>query len=98
VDSTENLYQRALARAVVANQGHDLSGNEVQGNIFERSDSAEILGDTGGPNDRLDIGTSCDGIDHVESYLLGRGQWHVTISHDVGVGIKVGPLRSSRIM
>src|SRR6185369_10681598 len=98
IDPAEDLYQCALARAIVAYERDDLARYEVQRNIFQRPYSAEILGDTGGPNYRLRIATGSGWIAHVEGCLLRCGQGHVAISHNLGIGIKVSPLRRSRIM
>ena len=98
ISPAEDLYQCALARAIVAYESDDLARYEIQRNIFQRPYSAEILGDTGSRT------TGCASlrvrvwIAHVEGCLLRRGQWHVAISHDLGIGIKVSPLRRSRIM
>src|SRR3546814_4604610 len=44
IDSGENLDQRGLAGTVVADQGHDLPGMDLEIDVGQRRDGAEILG------------------------------------------------------
>ena len=45
VDAGQDLDQRALARAVLADQGVDLAGDEVERDVVERLGGCEALGD-----------------------------------------------------
>ena len=54
-DAGENLHQRALARAVLADENVDLAGVDVKIHLVERQRAGIALGDADGLHDRLHI-------------------------------------------
>ena len=52
----EDLDQRRFARAVVADQRHDLAGMNVEVDVGQRRDGAEILGDAAQAKHGLTVG------------------------------------------
>ena len=47
VDAGQDLHQRGLAGAVLADQGVDFSGTELEASVGKRMDAGEVLGDPG---------------------------------------------------
>ena len=52
VDAVQDLEDRRLAGAVLAEQGVDLAGADVEGDVLEGAHAAETLRDAGHPHSR----------------------------------------------
>ena len=69
MDAGQDLDQRRLARAVVADQRHDLAGMDVEIDVGQGRDGAEMLGDAAQAEHRFAGGVIAFG-------LFGHRPWH----------------------